>query len=221
MTYFHTRRTGDISRRLTGFRQAREFLVHQGSKPSPRHTALRGVTLMFVYSWRLALVFCAVAPAYAALMRYSLHRLRPMYDNLEESFGKYTPADRRHQGHRDGQVDGAEGILRTRMLDQFTAIAQRIFVPISRSTCSAAPYDGDIPVARAVLWWARIRFSTDASPSASSSRSNALVLLADGALQVLLSMWTSTIRVGAAEQAERHLRAGAGNRARTTVLSGR
>src|SRR5439155_14625597 len=90
MSYFHSRRTGDISRRLVGVRQAREFLVQQGVQALTAGTQfIAAVILMFVYNWILALVFLAVAPAYVALMRFSIRRLRPIYDNLEEAFGKY------------------------------------------------------------------------------------------------------------------------------------
>ncbi len=105
MSYFHSRRTGDIQRRLAGLRQVRAFMVQDGVEGlTAAATVLAAVTLMFVYDWLLALVFLATAPAYAWLMRFSRKRLRPMFDSLEEAFGQLPlPPDRRDQGDRDGQ----------------------------------------------------------------------------------------------------------------------
>ena len=52
MSYFMTRRTGDIQRRLEGIRQVREFFVQSGvSGAHGRHAAHRRLlALMFIYS---------------------------------------------------------------------------------------------------------------------------------------------------------------------------
>jgi ABC-type multidrug transport system fused ATPase/permease subunit len=47
------------------------------------------LVLMAVYSPVLMLVFLATAPLYALLMRFSARWLRPIFDTLEEGFGKY------------------------------------------------------------------------------------------------------------------------------------
>ena len=39
-------------------------------------------------------------PLYLLLMRYSAHRLRPMFDNLEEAYGRYASQ----------QIDAIRGI---------------------------------------------------------------------------------------------------------------
>ena len=112
MGYFNARRTGDIERRLEGVRQVREFLVQSGVQALTSVTQLvAALVLMFVYSWTLGLVFLATVPLYVGLMRFSATRLRPMYDNLEEAYGKYQSApDRRDQGDRDrqGRSGGAD-----------------------------------------------------------------------------------------------------------------
>ena len=122
MSYFNTRRTGDIERRLAGVREVRQFFVQSGVQALTAATQLlAALILMFVYSWLLALVFLATVPLYAGLMRFSSKRLRPMFDSLEEALRPLrVAADRRDQGHRDG-----EGARRPRkrsaalMLDQF------------------------------------------------------------------------------------------------------
>ena len=70
----------------------------------------------------------STVPAYVGLMRFSAKRLRPMYDNLEEAYGRYS----------SGQIDAirgietvkalaAEGALRGLMLNRFQALADRVF----------------------------------------------------------------------------------------------
>jgi HlyB family type I secretion system ABC transporter len=129
MSYFTTRRTGDIERRLNGARQVREFFIQSGVQALTSATQLiAALILMFVYSWVLALVYLATIPAYAGLMRFSARRLRPMYDNLEEAYGKYS----------SGQIDAIRGIevvkalaaeeaLRRILLARFQALADRVF----------------------------------------------------------------------------------------------
>jgi HlyB family type I secretion system ABC transporter len=129
MSYFNTRRTGDIERRLEGVRQVREFLVQSGVQALTSVTQLiAAFVLMLVYSWTLALVYLATVPLYAWLMRFSARRLRPMYDSLEEAYGKYQSA----------QIDAIRGIetvkamageqaFRGLMLRQFQSLADRVF----------------------------------------------------------------------------------------------
>src|SRR5262249_2411271 len=91
MTYFTARRTGDIQRRLSGLRQVREFLVQSPATGlSAAMQLLAAVTLMFVYSPLLGAVFLSTTPIYVALMRFSSERLRPVFDDLEEGFGRYA-----------------------------------------------------------------------------------------------------------------------------------
>jgi HlyB family type I secretion system ABC transporter len=129
MSYFTTRRTGDIERRLSGAQQIRQFFIQSGVQALTSATQLiAAVTLMLVYSWELALVYLATIPVYAGLMRFSATRLRPMYDNLEESYGRYS----------SGQIDAIRGIevvkalaaeeaLRRILLARFQALADRVF----------------------------------------------------------------------------------------------
>ena len=129
MSYFATRRTGDIERRLGGARQVRQFLVESGVTALTAATQLTAaLVLMFVYSWLLALVYIASIPVYVGLMRFSATRLRPMYDSLEEAYGRYSS----HQidairGIEVVKALAAEESLRKRMLTRFQALADRVF----------------------------------------------------------------------------------------------
>jgi ATP-binding cassette subfamily B protein len=129
MSYFATRRTGDIQRRLEGMRHVREFLVQQGvGGLSSAVQLVATLVMMFVYSGRLALVFLATAPLYAALMYNSARYLRPLLDKLEDSYGRY-------QSHQIDAIRGietvkamaAEGSFREVMLGQFNAVSRRRF----------------------------------------------------------------------------------------------
>jgi ATP-binding cassette subfamily B protein len=142
MSYFTTRRTGDIERRLSGASGVREFLVEGGVAALSAGTELTAVlVLMFVYSWELALVYLVLAPCYGLLMRFSAARLRPMLESLEENFGKYESQ----------QIDAIRGIetvkslaaedgLRQTMLARFSQVADRIF----RSEFMVMSYQGAI-----------------------------------------------------------------------------
>ena len=83
---------------------------------------------MFVYSWTLALVYLATVPLYALLMRFSATRLRPMYDNLEEAYGKYQSAQiDAIRGIETVKALAAEQAFRGLMLRQFQGLADRVF----------------------------------------------------------------------------------------------
>src|SRR5947209_6742335 len=72
MSYFNSRRTGDIQRRLAGMRQVRVFVVQQGVQAlTALVTLLVALGLMVFYDWLLALVFLGTAPLYLFLMRFS------------------------------------------------------------------------------------------------------------------------------------------------------
>src|SRR4029077_18881797 len=115
--------------RLSGARQVRSFFTSSGVQVLTAGLQLvAALVLMFYYSWTLALVYLLTVPMYAGLMRYSSTRLRPLYDDLEASYGRYS----------SGQIDAIRGIetvkagaaedsLRRAMLARFTTLANRIF----------------------------------------------------------------------------------------------
>jgi ATP-binding cassette subfamily B protein len=129
MTYFSTRRTGDIERRLSGARQVRAFVTASGIQVlTAVMQLLAALVLMFYWNWQLALVYLATVPPYILLMRFSSTRLRPLYDDLEASYGRYS----------SGQIDAIRGIetvkalaaedsLRHLMLGRFQTLTRRIF----------------------------------------------------------------------------------------------
>ena len=139
MSYFTSRRTGDIQRRLDGARQVREFAVHHGVGALLALVQLIGaVTLMALYSPSLTLAFLATIPLYGGLMYFSQKVLRPLFAGVEESQGKYSS----HQidaikGIEAVKASAAENVFRDMMLNEFLSVSQKIF----RSSFIVMTYD--------------------------------------------------------------------------------
>src|SRR5207249_8024772 len=129
MTYFTSRRTGDIQRRLDGARQVRQFAVQQGVGALLAMVLLVGaVVLMAMYSPLLTLAFLATTPLYVGLMILSVKVLRPLYHGVEESQGKYSS----HQidaikGIEAVKAASAESTFRDAMLNQFLSVSKKLF----------------------------------------------------------------------------------------------
>ena len=129
MSYFKSRRTGDIQRRLDGARQMRQFLVEQGVDGLLASVQLTGcLALMAIYSLKLTLLFLLVAPLYAGLMLFSRRVLRPLFADLESAYGRYAS----HQidaikGIEAVKAAGAEASFRDEMLAAFLKVSQQQF----------------------------------------------------------------------------------------------
>src|SRR5438105_3655657 len=139
MSYFTSRRTGDIQRRLDGARQVRQFAVQHGVAALLAMVHLLGaVVLMALYSAWLTLAFLATVPLYAGLMYFSPKVLRPLFAEVEESQGKYSS----HQidaikGIEAVKAASAESVFRDTMLNEFLSVSQKIF----RSNFVVMSYD--------------------------------------------------------------------------------
>jgi HlyB family type I secretion system ABC transporter len=129
MTYFTSRRTGDIQRRLDGARQVRQFAVQQGIGALLAMIYLIGaLSLMAVYSPFLMLAFLATTPLYVGLMIFSVKVLRPLFAGVEESQGKYSS----HQidaikGIEAVKAASAESAFRDAMLNEFLSVSKKMF----------------------------------------------------------------------------------------------
>jgi ATP-binding cassette subfamily B protein len=192
MSYFTTRRTGDIQRRLEGLRQVREFVVQNGVTGLTAVVQLAAaVVLMTFYSPLLAGVFLATAPLYALLMRVSARWLRPLFDSLEESFGRY----RSHQidaikGIETVKALGAEAGFRQMLLDQFHGIARRRF----QADFTIMVYEGAIQTVTFLsvglfLWVGAYQVMQGRLTVGGLVAFNALVGLANAPIATLLSLW--------------------------------
>jgi ATP-binding cassette subfamily B protein len=129
MSYFNTRRTGDIQRRLAGAREVREFVVRSGIGGLLAIVqALAYFAVMASYSFTLFLVFLITAPLYLGLMAVSSKLLRPLFATLEESYGKYSS----HQidairGIEAVKAAAAEQTFRDTILNEFVSLASKQF----------------------------------------------------------------------------------------------
>ena len=129
MSYFTSRRTGDIQRRLDGARQIRQFAVQQGIGAILALIYLVGALgLMAIYSPFLMLTFLATTPLYVVLMIFSVKVLRPLFAGVEESQGKYSS----HQidaikGIEAVKAASAEGSFRDAMLNEFLSVSNKMF----------------------------------------------------------------------------------------------
>ena len=192
ISYFETRRTGDIERRLDGVREIREMLVQGGIVALTAVTQLlAALVLMFIYSWTMALVFVAVLPLYLLLMRFSSRRVAPTFEGLQEEFARF----------RSRQIDGIKGIatvkamgaedgLRRMLVDNVTQLSRRMF----RSDFTVMAYEGVVSLVTFVLVvvflfiGAREVLAHDMSVGELVAF-NTLVLLAIAPLSALLGTW--------------------------------
>jgi ATP-binding cassette subfamily B protein len=192
MSYFATRKTGDIQRRIFGVRQVREFLVQNGVNGLTAIAQIAAaIVLMFSYSPMLAAVFLAVAPLYAGLMKYSSKRLGPMFDQLEEAYGKYNS----HQidaikGIETVKSLGAESALREKMLGEFHGLAQKQF----KSNFLMMGYEGAVQTVGFLsmamfLFVAAQRVMNGEMTIGAMVAFNSLVAMANAPILTLLSMW--------------------------------
>jgi HlyB family type I secretion system ABC transporter len=139
MSYFATRRTGDIQRRLEGASQVRRFMLQHGIGGALAGVHLLGaVALMLLYSVSLTFIFLATMPLYAGLMVFSVKVLKPLFADIEESQGKYSA----HQidaikGMEAVKAAAAELAFRETILREFLSVARKMF----RSNFIVMSYD--------------------------------------------------------------------------------
>src|SRR5262245_32531934 len=192
LSYFASRKIGDIQRRIIGVRQVREFLVQNGVNALTAFSQIcASITLLFLYGPKLAGVFLAVAPLYAALMKYSSKRLGPMFDELEESFGRYSS----HQidaikGIETVKALGAESQLREKMLSEFHSLAHKQF----KSSFLLMSYEGAVQtvgfLSMTLFLYVGARQVMNGELTIGAMVAfNSLVAMANAPILTLLSMW--------------------------------
>ncbi len=129
MSYFATRRTGDLQRRIDGLRQARQVLVQHGIAGVTAVGQLTvTVVIMAAYSPWLTTVFLATAPVYALLMYSAVRWLRPTFYELEDAYGRYHSYQvDAIKGIETVKAVGGEPMFRNLMLGQFQGVAHKLF----------------------------------------------------------------------------------------------
>ncbi len=203
LSYFRTRRTGDLERRLAGMRLIRTFLVQEGLAGLTAATQiLVAIVLMVLYSPLLALVYLATVPLYALSMRWSRRHLRPLLGSLEEAFGKYHSRQiDAIKGIEAAKARGAEPGLARAMRRQFDDLADRVV----RADLAFMGYDAAVQLLTfltlaLVLWAGGLLVLADRLTIGELVAFNGLVLLATGPVAIVLRMWDelqySTVLLG-------------------------
>lgn len=192
MTYFNTRRTGDIQRRLAGIWQLREFLVEHGTAAlTAGAQLLAALSLMLVYSPRLTLVFLITTPLLILLLKASGRWLYALYAQLEESYGRYQSFQiDAIKGIETVKALGAEQAFRNLMLRQFNSVARSRF----KADFTLLTYTG---VVHSVTLVSAILFLLVGAQQVLEGRMsvgalvafNTLVALANGPIVSLMTRW--------------------------------
>jgi ATP-binding cassette subfamily B protein len=197
MSYFASRRTGDLQRRLDGVRQVRDFLVQNGIA-GITSVAQLGVTVvvMAVNSPRLTAVFLVTAPLYALLMVAAARVLRPTFAALEEAHGRYHS----HQidaikGIETVKALGGESATRQTLLNQFLGVADKVF----RADFTAMSYEGAIDAVAFLglglfLWAGTYEVLGGRLSIGGLVAFNAMVALSAAPIRNLLTLWDNLQR---------------------------
>jgi len=192
MSYFNSRRTGDIQRRLAGARQIREFVVQNGIGGMLALVQLAAALgIMAVYSLYLLLVFLITAPLYAGLMAFSSRVLRPLFSNLEESQGKYSSFQiDAIKGIEAVKATAAEHTFRDAILNEFMSMADRQF----RSGFVIMGYEAAVQaigfLSNILFLWLGARMVIDGTLTIGAFVAfNALIAMAYAPIIRILSLW--------------------------------
>jgi ABC-type bacteriocin/lantibiotic exporter with double-glycine peptidase domain/CRP-like cAMP-binding protein len=194
MSYFETRRTGDIDRRMDGVRQIRRMVVQGGLGGLTAATQfLVAVMIMFAYSPLMGGLFLLTVPVYVLLMRYSARKVAPTFEALEEEQGRF----------RSRQIDGIKGIatvkamgaedgMRRMLVENLRELGRRMF----RSDFTIMAYQG---LASIVTFFTVVVFLFVGALQVLGGdltlggliAFNSLILLANAPLGTLLGLWDS------------------------------
>src|SRR4026209_2845467 len=129
MSYFATRRTGDLQRRIEGMRQVRDVVVQHGIAGVTAVAQLAvTVVIMAAYSPWLTAVFLVTAPFYRFVMFVAVRWLRPTFYDLEDAYGRYHSYQvDAIKGIETVKAVGGEPMFRQLMLAQFQGVAHKLF----------------------------------------------------------------------------------------------
>jgi ABC-type bacteriocin/lantibiotic exporter with double-glycine peptidase domain/CRP-like cAMP-binding protein len=192
MSYFESRRSGDLDRRLDGMKQIREIVVQQGVQ-GVQATTQFGVALVFLaaYSWEVLLAFLCTVPFYVLLMRYSSRRLTPAFKRLEEAFGLFH--SRRIdalKGIETIKVGGSEDAARQRIMREFGTLTDRIFrADMTHMSYNAVVSMTTFALNTVVLWVSAVLVLRGTLTVGELLAVNSLVLLANAPLRTILGLW--------------------------------
>jgi ATP-binding cassette subfamily B protein len=192
MSYFETRRTGDIDQRLDGVRQLRGMVVQGGlTGVTAAAQFLVAIVIMVAYSPLMGGLFLLTVPLYALLMLYSARRVTPTYESLQEEYARF----------RSRQIDGIKGIatvkamgaedgIRRMLVENLRELGHRMF----RSDFTLMAYEGVAAVVTfltvvAFLFIGALEVLAHHLTLGGLIAFNSLILLANAPLGTLLGLW--------------------------------
>jgi HlyB family type I secretion system ABC transporter len=197
MSYFASRRTGDLQRRLEGVRHVRDVLAQHGIAGITAVAQLGAtVMLMAFYSRWLTVVFLATAPLYALLMLMAAKLLRPIFLDLEDSFSKYHSYQiDAIKGIETVKALGGESAFRRLLLGQFLGVSDKIF----KADFTAMTYEGAIDAVTFLavglfLWAGAYQVLNGRLSIGGLVAFNSLVALANTPIRNLLVLWDNLQR---------------------------
>ncbi len=192
MSYFNTRRTGDIQRRLAGIWQVREFIVEHGVAALTAVAQLvASIALMTVYSGSLTLVFLSTVPLFILLMRYASSRLFPLYAELEEVHGRYQSFQiDAIKGIETVKALGAEHSFRDLMLRQFHGVVRKRFqADFMMMSYNGTIYSITLLSVMLFLFFGAHQVMQGKMSIGALVAFNALVALANAPIVTLMTLW--------------------------------
>jgi ABC-type bacteriocin/lantibiotic exporter with double-glycine peptidase domain/CRP-like cAMP-binding protein len=191
LSYFLTRRTADIQRRLEGVQRVREFLVQSGVRGLTAAAQLvAAIGLMVHYSPLLTLVFLVAAPFYGLVMWFSQRRLRPILHTLLEAVGQaHSCQVDAIKGIETVKALGGENAVREKLLNEFLGIARHEFRSNFTILCfQAASQLLNCLTVMLLLWFGAYQVMDGKLTIGGLVAYSALVALANGALGTLLPL---------------------------------
>src|SRR6266566_1745843 len=192
MSYFESRRTGDIQRRLDGARQMRMFMVQHGIGGFLAAVQIAGcLVLMGFYSVKLLGLFVVTIPLYIGLMLFSVKVVRPLFAELEEGQAKYSSYQiDAIKGIEAVKAAAAETAFRDLMLNEFLGLSRKRF----RWSFIVMSYDSAIQaisvLSTALFLWVGAAMVIQGQISVGGFVAfNALVAMACAAALRILGVW--------------------------------
>ncbi len=192
MSYFETRRTGDIDRRLEGVREIRQLVVQGGLAGMTAATQfVVAVAIMLAYSRLMGALFLLTVPLYVLMMRYSSRRVAPTFESLEEEYGRFR--SRQYDGIKGIatiKAMGAEDGMRRMLVENLRELGNRMF----RSDFTIMAYEGVVSAATFLtivvfLFIGALEVLAGHLSVGGLVAFNSLILLASAPLGTLLNLW--------------------------------
>jgi ATP-binding cassette subfamily B protein len=191
-TFFHTRRTGDIERRLNGLRDIRSFFLTRGVVALISLFEVVGaIAIIGTFDLKLALLYVVVVPPYAAAIVYGGKRMRPAMMGAEDSWARYRSRQLEAiRGIETIKASGTERFARAGLARQFDELSERLF----RSDLTVMLFEGLVAVVALVPMALFLVLGADEVVHGSLTLGRfvaaiALVIVVTGPMTQLVAMW--------------------------------